>query len=116
MVEQRHGHKAKPISLDTIQVHQYGDEYMITSPIQDRNKRNLRLETNIADTLFQLLDNPAHCQSCGGLVPELAFTWNNHTFHFFCYEIRKGKRGTVVNHTQFQRLHDYLNKHPDPNY
>jgi len=90
MTATKHGHKARPISLDAVQVHQYGDEYVVTSPIQDGKKRNLRLETDIAETLFQLLENPAPCQSCGGLVPELAFRWNNHTFYFTCYQIEKG--------------------------
>jgi len=100
----------RPISLDTVQVHQYGDEYMVTSPIQDSEKRNLSLETDIADILFQLLDNPAHCKRCGSLVPELAFRWNNHTFYFTCYQIEKGKQQRVINRTDYAQFQRYLNE------
>jgi len=69
-------------------------------------KQSKSLMEAIRSTVEEILEHRhQHCPNCGGLTPEIHFTYKGYEYHFTCTEIRKRKR--VIAGTDYKKLRSY---------
>jgi len=62
----------------------------------------------IRNTVEEILDHRhQHCPNCGGLTPEIIFTYKGYEYYFTCTQIRKKKR--VIAGTDHKKLRSFCN-------
>jgi hypothetical protein len=70
--------------------------------------RSRSLMNAIRNTVEEILDHRhQHCPNCGGLTPEIVFTYKGYEYYFTCTEIRRKKR--VIAGTDYKKLRSFCN-------
>jgi len=54
------------------------------------------------------LAQPKNCPNCGGLIPELSFTFKGKTYFFACYMITEDEK--VIAQTDYRKFAKYYNR------
>jgi len=74
-------------------------------PLGNKN-RSRSFMTAIRSAVEEILDHRhQHCPNCGGLTPEIVFTYKGYWYYFTCTEIRKKKR--VMAGTDYKKLRSF---------
>jgi hypothetical protein len=61
----------------------------------------------IIDTVEKIREHRhQHCPNCGGLTPEIIFTYKGYKYSFTCHEIRNQKK-RIIAETDYRKLRSY---------
>jgi len=65
-----------------------------------------KLQKELRKTLIRI-SQITHCQGCGGLLPEVAFTFEGKKYRFTCYRIddEDGKKIVGTDYEKFCKFH-----------
>jgi hypothetical protein len=69
-------------------------------------KKSRPLMNATRGAMEEILDHRhQHCPNCGGLTPEIVFTYKGYEYVFTCTKIRK--KGKVIAGTDYKKLHAF---------
>lgn len=82
---------------------------LITIPLADREDPVIvpsdKKTIKAIKELLRELDKHQNCPACGGLVPELGFTYKGKEYSFTCHSIEE--KGKVIAQTDYERFAKY---------